>query len=237
MISVCIATYNGAHSIKEQLTSILSQLGPEDEVIVSDDGSTDRTLEIVRNLSSPIVKIVEGPATGSLIDNFEHALKHASGDYIFLSDQDDKWLPNKVSIAMEHFTQGYNCIISDCIVTDQSWNVTSPSFYQTLGKRNSRWFNLLVRNAYLGCCMAFDRSVLNRSLPFPPNIPMHDIWIGNVASFTGKVAFIDDKLILFRRHDSNNSSTASRSPYKWQDKLRFRWQTAYPLLLRILHLQ
>ena len=87
MISVCLATYNGASTIHQQMSSILAQLSPEDEVIISDDGSTDSTLDVVRAFNSSIVRIVQGPGTGSPIDNFENALREARGEYIFLSDQ------------------------------------------------------------------------------------------------------------------------------------------------------
>ena len=96
MISVCIATYNGGKTIHTQLASILSQLGENDEVVISDDHSTDNTLDIIRAFNSPIVRIVEGPVKGSPIPNFENALQHSKGDIIFLADQDDKWVENKV---------------------------------------------------------------------------------------------------------------------------------------------
>ena len=100
MISVCIATYNGAAYIRQQIASILPQLSEGDEIVVSDDGSTDATLAEVRALGSPLVRIVEGPRKGSPVLNFENALSHAKGDYLFLCDQDDVWEPHKVSVMM-----------------------------------------------------------------------------------------------------------------------------------------
>lgn len=113
MISVCIATYNGAATLHEQLSSILSQLSPDDEVIVSDDGSTDATLDVVRAFDNPIIHIVPGPQTGSPIDNFEHALRQARGEYIFLSDQDDVWLEGKVQRMLAALKGGADCVVSD----------------------------------------------------------------------------------------------------------------------------
>ena len=95
MISVCIATYNGAATISAQLTSIIPQLSPEDEIIISDDRSSDNTIEVIQTLKCPLIRIIQGPAAGSPIPNFENALKAAKGDYIFLSDQDDKWKPQR----------------------------------------------------------------------------------------------------------------------------------------------
>lgn len=95
MISVCMASYNGAIFIKQQAVSILNQLGLEDELIISDDGSKDNTLEILASLNDSRIKIYHHSAPHGVVSNFENAIKHASGDYIFLSDQDDIWLSNK----------------------------------------------------------------------------------------------------------------------------------------------
>ena len=89
MISVCIASYNGADYILDQLKSILPQLRANDEIIVSDDHSTDGTPDLVRSLNDSRIRLVEGPCKGSPIPNFEYALSLAQGDYIFLSDRDD----------------------------------------------------------------------------------------------------------------------------------------------------
>ena len=96
MISVCIATYNGEPFIAAQLESIIAQLSPEDEIIISDDGSTDRTLEVVQALDFPCVRILHHEGEHGYVSNFENALRAARGDVIFLSDQDDLWKPGKV---------------------------------------------------------------------------------------------------------------------------------------------
>lgn len=232
MISVCIAAYNGAANIRTQILSILPQLGVGDEIIISDDGSTDDTRKIIEEIGSPLIQLIEGSKTGSLIDNFEKALSCAKGDYIFLSDQDDKWVENKVTTMVAHLQAGVDCVVSDCFVTDETLAVTQSSFYASRKKKDGFFYNLLLRNGYLGCCMAFNRAVLNKSLPFPKHIPMHDIWIGNVAALCYKVKFINDKLIYFRRHNHNASHTAAKSPYSWQEKIAFRWHVLMPLILR-----
>lgn len=236
MISVCIATYNGGKTIHTQLASILSQLGENDEVVISDDHSTDNTLDIIRAFNSPIVRIVEGPVKGSPIPNFENALQHSKGDIIFLADQDDKWVENKVETMVRHIQEGAACVVSDCYVTDKDFNITHPSFYQEVGTRAGFFYNLFVHNYYLGCCMAFTREVLIKSLPFPANIPMHDIWIGNVAALFFNVKFIPEPLIYFCRHGNNSSSTAAPSPYSLWEKVRFRLDILLPLTNRWLGL-
>lgn len=224
MISVCIATYNGARYIGEQLASILKQLSAEDEVVVSDDGSTDGTIDIVRSLNDRRIRIVDGPRRHSPTLNFEWALRNAKGEYIFLADQDDVWLEGKVTRCVEEL-QMCDCVVSDARVTDSLLNTTSESLFQLMHVKRGRLSNLLWRNGYTGCCMAFKREVLSKALPFPTDIPMHDIWIGNVAAFCGSLHFINDRLLLFRRHDAAASCNGKRSNYSLWQKLSFRWHT------------
>lgn len=224
MISVCIATYNGARYIGEQLASILKQLSAEDEVVVSDDGSTDGTIDIVRSLNDRRIRIVDGPRRHSPTLNFEWALRNAKGEYVFLADQDDVWLEGKVRRCVEEM-QECDCVVSDARVTDSCLNTTSESLFQLMHVRRGRLSNLLWRNGYTGCCMAFKREVLSKALPFPTDIPMHDIWIGNVAAFCGRLRFIDDRLLLFRRHDATASCNGKGSSYSLWQKLSFRWHT------------
>lgn len=222
MISVCIATYNGEKYIKEQILSILQQLGNNDEVIVSDDGSTDMTIQVIKGLNDSRIKIIDGAHRNSPIWNFEKAINQANGDYIFLSDQDDVWLDNKINISLGYL-KVYDCIVSDAIVVDGDLNVIQESFYELNKTKDGKFYNMLIKNGYLGCCMAFNRKVLSSILPFPANIPMHDIWIGNVGALKYKLKFIPEKLIFYRRHGNNNSTTACRSKYSILKKIMFRW--------------
>lgn len=222
MISVCIATYNGEKFIEQQLTSILSQLGENDEVIISDDKSTDKTRDIISGLNDKRIKIIDGPGMGSPTKNFEQALKYAKGDYIFLADQDDVWKEGKVSTCMKYL-KDYCCVVSDATVTDGDLKETSSSFFKLNNTKYGKWYNLFLKNGYLGCCMAFRKELLNAAIPFPGDTPMHDIWLGNVAAFRFNVCFIPQSLILFRRHGHNSSSTARKSTSSLKDKINFRY--------------
>ena len=222
MISVCIATYNGERFIREQIDSILRQLSSDDEIIVSDDGSTDDTISIINSIDDKRIRVIEGPRKQSPTSNFECALKASKGDYIFMSDQDDVWKPNKVKICME-WLQRYDCVVSDAEVTDSSLNPLYPSLYAIMQVRQGRIYNTIWKNGYTGCCMAFRRNVLNASMPFPKDIPMHDIWIGNVAAYKYNMKFIPDKLIMFRRHNETISCNGKGSKYSIWQQMKFRW--------------
>lgn len=220
MISVCIATYNGENFIKDQLDSIIPQLADEDEIIISDDGSTDLTLEIIESYKDFRIKLYKN-SFKNLISNFEFVLKKASGDYIFLSDQDDVWLPNKVDACMENL-RDHDLVLSNCKVVDSNLNVLNESFFD-LRKSKKGLINNLIKNSYLGCCMAFNRKVLEKSLPFPKKIPMHDLWLSFVGELFFKVYFIEEPLILYRRHGANLSVTGDISPFSFFEKVKFRF--------------
>ena len=221
MISVCIPTYNGGKFIHLQLESILKQLSENDEIIISDDSSTDDTLEIIRSFKDCRIKIFEGNQFHSPTYNLENALLQAKGDYIFLSDQDDEWCPNKITICLEALND-VEMVIHDAIVIDGNNNQLSPSFFSLNNTKSGKYYNLL-KNGYIGCCMAFKRDVLELSLPFPPNLPMHDLWLGNVAAFKlGSFKFIKDKLIYYRRHGNNASNASEKSRRKIKDRIKDR---------------
>ena len=222
MISVCIATYNGERFIREQIDSIFRQLSSDDEIIVSDHGSTDDTISIINSIDDKRIRIIEGPRKHSPTPNFECAMKEAKGDYIFLADQDDVWKPNKVEVCIE-WLQEYDCVVSDAEVTDSNLNPLYPSLYAIMQVRHGRIYNTIWKNGYTGCCMAFRRNVLKASLPFPKNIPMHDIWIGNVAAYKYNMKFIPDKLIMFRRHNETISCNGKGSKYSIWQQMKFRW--------------
>ena len=221
-ISVAVASYNGEKYIKEQLDSILKNLSKEDEVVVSDDGSTDRTKEILKeyeagetlkDTSMPCgkkgeipVKVIDGPGKG-IKANINEALLHCRGKYIFLADQDDVWQENKVETVMHYLgKEGCRVVCHDAQVMNQDLSETiMPSFFAYRGSKPG-FLNNLLKNRYMGCCMAFERNLLPYVLPIPEEIEMHDQWIGMISDMLGKNSlFIPEKLLLYRRHDSNVS--------------------------------
>lgn len=212
MISVCMATHNGEKYIKEQINSILKQLGNSDELVISDDGSNDKTLEIINSYRDTRIKVFPQKSPSGLLGheyatlNFENALKNAKGDYIFLSDQDDVWTDDKVEVCM-NYLQTYDYVVSDAFVTDGNLNVISDTRFLKEEKIHfNKYMAVVFSTPYQGSCAAFRRSVLNKAMPFPKGIQSHDRWIGNVAAFYFKYKIVPEKLIYYRRHEGVTSS-------------------------------
>lgn len=215
-----MATYNGEKYIKEQLESILCQLGDNDEVIISDDKSTDNTKLIIESFNDRRVRFFNNTAKKGVIENFENALLKSTGDYIFLSDQDDVWNEGKVTKTLEAL-KTYDLVLSDAYIVDSNGRVLHDSFYKINGSKKGFLKNI-IKNSYLGCAMAFNRKTLEACLPLPSNIPMHDWWIGLVAETHGRVVHLDEKFINHRRHSNNTSFTGEVSQYSFFKKIYFR---------------
>lgn len=228
-LSICIATYNGGSYIKEQIDSILPQIGKNDEIIISDDSSIDNTLDIIKSFNDERIRIFPNNKFHSPIFNFENALKQAQGDYIFLADQDDVWMPNKIAQMMEALNN-FSLVVSNCYVVDQNCNIIRNSFFAK--EPSCSLLRNLIRNNYLGCCMAFRKDVLEKAIPFPRHIAMHDIWLGLCGSMFYKVCFIPDKLIMYRRHGENVSPTGEKSKYSIVYRIKYRLYLVYSLIIR-----
>ena len=206
-VSVAMAVYNGGKYLNEQLGSIINQLTNEDELIVSDNMSTDDSRDIILSYFKlyPNMKILTCNEQG-ISANFETALKQCTGDYIFLTDQDDVWKDNKIERVLEIFkSTEADLVLHDCEYVDENL----VSLKKTLFKdRNAApgYQRNLWKNAYQGCCMAFKKEMIPMICPIPRDIAMHDQWIGLLAEQTGKVVFLEENLILYRKHRGSNSS-------------------------------
>lgn len=218
MISVALAAYQGEDYIEAQLRSILPQLSHGDEIIVSDDKPGGATEQIVRRVMAddPRVIYVEGKGQG-VVANFVNAIRHCRGDKIFLCDQDDVWLPDKVRRVTDAFDAGATLVLHNAYVTDRDLNITDYSFFALRGSKPGFVRNI-VKNSYMGCCMAFDRKLLKKIMPMPKHLPMHDQWIGLMGEVYGKVAFLDAPLIYYRRTGANvtGGETTTKQKLQWR---------------------
>lgn len=209
-ISVALPAYNGEAYIRQQLDSILRQLQETDELVISDDGSADETVSIVREYQyrDNRVRLLKGPGQG-IKKNVEHALLHARGQYIFLADQDDIWLDGKVERVMQAFAQQEAAVvIHDArVFADEDISQIRMDSFFAFRSSGPGVIKNIIKNSYIGCCMAFRRELLEVILPIPTQIEMHDQWIGILGDyFAGKSCFLPGPLLLYRRHGANSSS-------------------------------
>lgn len=203
-----MASYNGEMFIEKQLRSILCQLSEDDEVIISDDNSSDNTLIIIDAFNDDRIKVSTNTGRSGPVGNFEQALIRANGEYVLLADQDDIWEVNKVDTLRTLLSQ-YDLVLSDCQVSDQYGSILHDSFFAHRGSQPGFWHNL-YKNSYVGCCMAFRYEVLQYVLPFPSQIHMHDWWIGLLVEARGSICFYPRQLIKYVRHGSNASPTGEK---------------------------
>jgi GT2 family glycosyltransferase len=201
-----MAVYNGAEFIREQIGSILPQLTDNDELIIVDDASLDGTVAVIERFCDERIRIVRQERNCGVVQTFSHALEEARGEIIFLSDQDDVWRSDKVREFTDMFAScpDLTLALSDFSIIDATGNITSTARFKS-GKFHPGVLHNLVCNRYQGSTMAFRRCILNYCLPFPADIPMHDMWIGIVNQFIGKTGFIGKPLVFYRRHGGNKS--------------------------------
>jgi glycosyltransferase involved in cell wall biosynthesis len=209
-LSVCLATCNGEKFVREQLMSILDQLGAHDEIIIVDDASEDHTKEIIAALDDDRIRLIENQQRQGVVRTFERAVRAASGDLLFLSDQDDIWAPNKVSRFVDAFDRNPEAMIvtSDIQTIDEFGNPLTDHIYSQSRPFTSSVIGNLISNRFQGAAMAFRSRILTQVLPFPEGFHLlHDAWIGTRNSATGgKAICLDEKLLLYRRHSGNASN-------------------------------
>jgi glycosyltransferase involved in cell wall biosynthesis len=226
-----MATYQGERFVIRQLQSIFPQLSEQDELIVVDDGSTDSTFEQISSVRDSRLVLIRKNENQGVLRAFETALSRSSGEIVFLSDQDDIWLPGKVEAVLGEFAADpeLSLVASDAILIDENDNKIGDSFYAQRGKfRSGIWSNLLI-GKFHGCTMAFRSSLLQSVLPFPSgNQVHHDTWIGCVNALIGKTKYIDHPLVAYRRHSTNVTGRIKLSNYT---RFVVRSQTLWGLLV------
>ena len=225
-VSVVVCTYNGEKYLRAQLQSILNQARPADEIIISDDGSTDSTLQIVAEFSSsdggpqPTVWSVETRTKPlGVSGNFASALRKAHGEFIALADQDDVWESDRLEKGLAHLRDGALLVHSDATLIDASGRPTG-TLMSALRLSSSERTNLLGgramtallrRNVVTGATTMIRSSLLEQALPIPEGW-VHDEWLALVAAVQGGVVFHQDPLIRYRQH-GNNEIGASKADY------------------------
>jgi len=211
-VSVCLAAHDGAAFVGEQVRSILDQLGPDDELVVVDDASTDHTVEVVGSFGAPRIRLSRNETNIGYVRTFERALGLAGGAYLLLADQDDVWLPGRLE-AMVAALDSAGVVATSVAVLGEP---TEPPRWPLRARDSDRYAAnvaavLVGVRWYFGCGMGLRREVLPLVLPFPTWLTeSHDLWIGLVGNVAHTMRHLEAPSVARRLHDAN------QTPQRWR---------------------
>jgi glycosyltransferase involved in cell wall biosynthesis len=220
-ISVAMCTYNGAEYIVDQLESMAAQTLLPAEIVVSDDGSTDGTIALLKQtwerlaehssaLRKVTLTVLVNKTSLGVTKNFEHAISKTTKPYIFLADQDDLWFPTRLEVEAGHLTSGAGFVFGDAQLINSSGEPLGHDLFEALALKpsersgiTSRPVGVLIkRNIVTGATAAFTRTVFEKAAPFPEGW-VHDEWLAMVSALTGEKFAVTEALIGYRQHDAN----------------------------------
>jgi glycosyltransferase involved in cell wall biosynthesis len=215
-VSVCMATYNGSEYLMDQISSILNQLHHNDELIIVDDCSIDKTLSIINSFKDKRIKLYTNQKNLGHIATFERALNFASSEIIMLSDQDDLWIKNRLDILRNKMLEKrVNLITSKFhLIGKEASNLCNRQLFVKEKESSSfikNIFNIFAgRRSYFGCSMALNKKLLQLALPFPSFIESHDIWLALVANVSRSNWHLEQPSLFRRIHDNNLTPNSPR---------------------------
>jgi glycosyltransferase involved in cell wall biosynthesis len=224
-ISVCIATYNGEEHILAQLTSILSELDPEDEVIIVDDCSKDATVAVIESLADPRIAVHRNERNRREVYSFNRAIGLAKNEFIFLSDQDDIWIPGRVALMLRELSSGAMLVTSNFENVNNDLKTIDIPYEGVAASNSHKHLQNIVdifigKTNYFGCAMAFRRELCSLALPIPAFVESHDLWLAMAGNISGNNVHLDANTLRKRKHGKNVTNIVSnRALYK---KLRSR---------------
>ena len=220
-IDIAMATYNGEQFISDQINSIIEQTHQDWVLYISDDGSTDQTIDIINNFASKDsrIKLINTDRQGGVIPNFNKALEYTNAEFVSLSDQDDIWPVDRLEILINEVsknneTKQPQLIFTDLTLVDEDGVVISESFYRGSGinpLENLEGYNLLWKCTIYGCTTIMNRALLDITLPIPLNAHMHDQWLSMKAYQNKGLKYLNSSSIYYRQHEDNVVGGTNRS--------------------------
>lgn len=227
-VDILLAAYQGAEYLEAQLESIFTQTHPYIHLLVRDDGSTDQTMQILQKWEKAYpnkISLIHRPGHLGIKQNFSFLMEKSQAPYVMFADQDDKWLPQKVEMSLNHIKvleRQYGChlpllVHTDLKVVDDQLNEISPSFWSYAGLNPDQISlnRLLPQNHLTGCTMLMNRALINLALPIPEEAIMHDWWIALVACCFGHIQPLHQATILYRQHHQNQVGAKSYGLFRF----------------------
>ena len=227
-LSIALCTYNGAVYLKEQLESIAAQTRTPDELVISDDQSTDDTLRLIEEFAATAgfpVRLSVNEANLGIAKNFEKAISLCRGDVIVLSDQDDVWHSDKLESIERIFAAKpqLSLVFSNAELVDETLTLFAETLFDLLhfnGEKqrlvkSGRALDVQLReNLVCGCTMAFRANLKDLVLPISADGPLvHDGWIVLLIAAVGEIDFINRPLLKYRQHSAQQSRLAKTSSW------------------------
>jgi glycosyltransferase involved in cell wall biosynthesis len=216
-ISIAMTTFNGGSYLNEQLNSFLGQDTLPDELVIFDDGSTDETIQIISEFSksSPfLVKLEINEFNVGVTSNFEKALNACSGDIIFISDQDDVWMPGKISKIIKLFEMDFSkkilIVANDAFITSDDITDVQGSLLKNVIQATGT-----QKDFVHGCCTAVRKEFLKIALPVPVHSNWkigYDEWLHMAGNWLGARVIEKQPLQYYRRHNANVSNSVVYKP-------------------------
>ena len=212
-VVILLSTYNGEKYLKAQLDSLFSQSYKDFKLIARDDGSSDKTLEILKYYDIELLPSNENLGVKCSFETLlKYAFENSDADYFMFCDQDDVWNQDKIELTlqkmyeMERLYKNIPILVhTDLEVVDENLHTINPSFMklQNLDEKKNRLNNLLIQNTTTGCTVMINKDLAKLCLPMPSNAIVHDWWIGLVASYFGKIGYLPQSTIKYRQHSQN----------------------------------
>ena len=218
-----MCTYNGARFLREQLDSLLAQTYSPIEIVITDDGSTDETAEIIASYTSKHANIsfYRNETNLGFVKNFEKAISLCSGEYIALADQDDIWKPRKIERFIEEIGE-HLLIYSDAELIDADALSLGRFLIRPEKKlvKGSCGLAFLFDNCVSGNTLLFRKTLASRILPIPQGVAFHDVWIAFAASSLGMITYTDEAMTLYRRYDTQVTHVSKKKAKGFRARLK-----------------
>jgi glycosyltransferase involved in cell wall biosynthesis len=225
LVSIAMATYNGAKYLSEQLDSIIQQTYKNIEIVIVDDCSKDETVAIITKYQQQFsfINLHINETNSGVTKTFAKAIAESKGSLIAISDQDDIWELNKIKILVDNIEK-FDAVYSNSLLVDSQGNSLNKSFTSIMNMRTyTSGTPFLLSNSVPGHTILMKADFIKKIMPFPPKI-LFDLWIGFCAASNNGIKFVDRTLVNYRQHETNTIGTSDSKNKKKKDTASVQFQ-------------